>query len=149
MNFNLANKDFWAGLSLIVIGAGSLLIARDYPMGTALRMGAGYFPVVLSALLVMFGVILLMRATVSTDSIKGAWSPRALIALPIALALFGALVDRAGFIPAMFVLIFGSALAGREFKLLEVLALAVGLTAVCVAVFIWGLGLPYPLIVGL
>ena len=149
MNFNLANKDFWAGLSLIVIGAGSLLIARDYPMGTALRMGAGYFPVVLSALLVMFGVMLLMRATVSTDSIKGAWSPRALIALPIALALFGALVDRAGFIPAMFVLIFGSALAGREFKLLEVLALAVGLTAVCVAVFIWGLGLPYPLIVGL
>ena len=83
-----------------------------------------------------------------TDSIKGGWSLRALIALPLSLALFGVLLDRAGFIPALFVLVFGSALAGHEFKLLEVLALAAGLTVMCVAVFIYGLGLPYPLIAG-
>ena len=142
---NTANKDFWAGLSLIVIGAVSLFIASGYPMGTSLRMGAGYFPVVLSALLVLFGVTLILRAMASADSITGTWSLRALVILPLALVLFGLLVDRAGFIPAMFVLIFGSALAGSEFRLVEVLALAVGLTAVCVAVFIWGLGLPLSL----
>ena len=146
---NVANKDFWAGLSLIVIGAVAFVLALGYPMGTTLRMGAGYFPTVLSAILILFGVVLMLRALASTDSIKGTWSLRALIALPAALALFGFLLERAGFVPAMFVLIFGSALAGPEFKLLEVLALAAGLTAVCVAVFIWGLGLPYPLIVGL
>jgi len=45
-------------------------------------------------------------------------------------------------------LIFGSAAAGREFKFFEVSVLTVLLTALSVAVFIWGLGLPYPLIKG-
>jgi putative tricarboxylic transport membrane protein len=51
-------------------------------------------------------------------------------------------------VPALIVLIFGSASAGSEFKLIEVLLLAIGLTAFCVALFIWALGLPYPLLVG-
>ena len=46
------------------------------------------------------------------------------------------------------VLIFGSAAAGTEFKFVEVLLLSVLLTAFSVALFIWGLGLPYPLIIG-
>ena len=66
----------------------------------------------------------------------------------LVLVLFGLLMEHAGFIPALIVLIFGSAAAGTEFKPLEVLLLAVGLTAFCVVLFIWGLGLPYPLLVG-
>ena len=46
------------------------------------------------------------------------------------------------------VLIFGSAAAGRQVKFVEVLLLTVILTGLSVAVFIWGLGLPYPLIIG-
>jgi hypothetical protein len=57
-------------------------------------------------------------------------------------------MEHAGFIPALLVLIFGSAAAGTEFKLVEVLLLAVGLTAFSVALFIYGLGLPYPLLTG-
>ena len=59
--------------------------------------------------------------------------------------LFGILMTYGGFVPALIVLIFGSALASDEFNLLEVVLLTVGLTIGCVAVFIWGLGLPYPL----
>ncbi len=76
------------------------------------------------------------------------WSLRALIVLPLSLVLFGLLMEHAGFIPALLVLIFGSAAAGTEFKLVEVLLLAVGLTAFSVALFIYGLGLPYPLLTG-
>jgi hypothetical protein len=57
-------------------------------------------------------------------------------------------MEHAGFIPALVVLIFGSALAGKEFKFVEVLLLAIGLTVFSVALFIWGLGLPYPLLLG-
>jgi predicted PurR-regulated permease PerM len=46
------------------------------------------------------------------------------------------------------VLIFGSASAGRDFKFVEILLLTVILTGLSVAIFIWGLGLPYPLIKG-
>ena len=69
-----------------------------------------------------------------------------MIALPLAFVLFGVLMTYAGFVPALLVLIFGSALASPQFKLVEVVLLSVLLTALSVALFVWGLGLPYPLI---
>jgi hypothetical protein len=71
---------------------------------------------------------------------------RALIVLPLAMILFGVLMEQAGFVPAIAALAVGSAAAGRQFRLLEVLLLAAFLTAASVAIFVWGLGLPYPLI---
>jgi hypothetical protein len=68
--------------------------------------------------------------------------------LPTVTVLFGVLMERGGFIPALAVLVFGSAAAGREFKWSEVLLLTLFLTLLSVALFIWGLGLPYPLIKG-
>jgi hypothetical protein len=142
------NKDFWAGVMLIGTGAAAIVIARDYAFGTALRMGPGYFPSVLGGLLVLFGLYLVAAGLRHHVRIEGNWSLRALIVLPLSLVLFGLLMERAGFVPALMVLIVGSAAAGSEFRLIEVLLLAVGLTAFCVALFIWGLGLPYPLLVG-
>ena len=54
-------KDFWTGVLFFGVGAAAFLIARTYSFGTASRMGAGYFPAVLSALLMFFGVLLLLR----------------------------------------------------------------------------------------
>jgi hypothetical protein len=144
----LNNKDFWAGLMLIAIGAAAVLIARNYPFGTALRMGPGYFPIVLGGLLILFGVYMLASGLRQPQEIPGTWSLRALIILPLSLVLFGVLMERAGFVPAMLVLIFGSATASTEFRLVEVLLFSIGLTALSVVVFVWALGLPYPLLVG-
>jgi uncharacterized membrane protein len=145
----LNNKDVWAGLMLIGIGAAAVLIARNYPFGTALRMGPGYFPVILGGLLIVFGLAILAYGLRTREKIAGSWSLRALIILPLSLVLFGVLMEHAGFVPAMMVLIFGSATASTEFKFAEVLLFSIGLTALSVAVFVWGLGLPYPLITGL
>jgi uncharacterized membrane protein len=142
------NRDFWAGAMLIVTGAAAIFIARDYAFGTALRMGPGYFPSVLGGLMILFGVYLVAAGLRSNEKIEGGWSLRALVVLPLSLVLFGILMDKAGFVPALLVLIVGSAAASTEFRLLESLLLAVGLTAFAVVLFIWGLGLPYPLIVG-
>jgi hypothetical protein len=143
------SKDFWSGVMLIAIGAAAVFMARDYPFGTALRMGAGFFPVVLGVILMLFVLFFAARGLSSTVKIEGNWSPRALIVLPLAFVLFGLLMEHAGFIPAMLALLIGSAAAGTEFRIGEVLALSVVLTAMCVALFIWALGLPYPLIVGM
>jgi Tripartite tricarboxylate transporter TctB family len=143
------SKDFWSGMMLIAIGAVAVFIARDYPFGTALRMGAGFFPVVLGIVLVLFGLYFVVRGLHDSAKIEGSWSIRALIVLPLAFVAFGVLMERAGFVPAMLALTLGSAAAGREFRIGEVLALSVLLTALCVALFIFALGLPYPLIVGM
>jgi len=143
------NKDFWAGVMLIGTGAVSMIVARNYSFGTSLRMGPGYFPSVLGGLLVLFGLYLVVVGLRRNEKMEGNWSLRALVVLPLSLVLFGLLMEYAGFVPALLALIFGSAAAGSEFKLGEVLLLSIGLTIACVALFIWGLQLPYPLLVGI
>jgi Tripartite tricarboxylate transporter TctB family len=142
-------KDCWGGLMLIAIGVAAIAIARNYPFGTALRMGPGYVPIVLGAILIAFGVSLLGAALRGGEKIAGGWSLRALVMLPLALILFGLLMEHGGFVPAMLVLVFASAAASAEFKFIDALLLSLGLTALSVVVFVWLLGLPYPLIAGL
>jgi hypothetical protein len=142
------HQDVWAGLLLIGTGAAALVLARGYPAGTVLRMGPGYFPRVLGGILVLFGLYVAITGLRRGGRIPGGWSPRALVVLPLAMVLFGLLVERAGFVPALVVLVVGSAAAGREFRLGEVVLLTAVLTALSVAVFAWGLGLPYPLFRG-
>ena len=143
------NKDFYAGLLFIVTGAGSMFIARDYPFGSALRMGPGYFPSVLGGILVAFGIYVAAKGIRTPEKLDHNWSLRALIVLPLATVLFGFLMEETGFIPAMIVLIFAAAAAGRQFKIGEVLLLTIAMTVACVGVFIYGLGLPYQLLKGL
>jgi len=142
------NKDFWAGIMLIATGAASFLIARNYPFGSTTRMGPGYFPSMLGGILALFGLYVMATGLRTGEKIALHCSLRALIVLPLALVGFGILMTYAGFIPALALLIFGSAFAGREFKFVEVLLLTLILTGLSVAIYIWGLGLPYPLIKG-
>jgi len=146
----LERKDFWSGVMLIVFGAGAIFIARNYPFGSSLRMGPGYFPTVLGALLIAFGMVIGAKGARSdAEKLEESWSLRALIVLPLALVAFGLLIDRAGFIPAMLALIVGSAAASKQSRPVEVALFALFLTGMCVAVFIWALGLPYELITGI
>jgi hypothetical protein len=142
------SKDVWAGAMFIAVGGGAMFVARGYAFGSALRMGPGFFPTLLGAILVLFGVYILARALRRREPIEARVSLRALVVLTLSLVSFGVLMRHAGFIPALVVLAFGSAAAGKEFKLVEVLLLTLGLTGLSVAIFIWGLGLPYPLVKG-
>ncbi len=149
MKFELRkNRDFWAGMMLIGIGAAAIFIARGYRFGSALRMGPGFFPTILSGILIVFGVCITAVGLRSGEKIQGSVSLRALVLLPFSLVLFGILMDLAGFIPALAALVFVSAASGREFKFIEVLTLTALLTLASWALFIWGLGLPYPLLKG-
>jgi len=142
------NKDFWAGMMFLWTGFGAMFIARNYLFGSTLRMGPGYFPMILSGILILFGIYVTVRGLRNNEKIQGNWSIRALIVLPLSIVTFGILVNLVGFVPALVALIFLSAASGSEFKLIEVLLLTVLLTVLSVVVFIWGLGLPYPLLKG-
>ena len=58
-------KDFWAGLMFAGFGLGFMLVAFNYPMGSAVRMGPAYFPTVLGGLLAVLGAVIFVRAFVS------------------------------------------------------------------------------------
>lgn len=149
MKFDLVNnKDFLAGLLMLAVGAGGFYMALDYPFGSTLRMGPGYFPRVLAGILMTFGAFVLIRGILTSEKVKGTWGWKPLAFITVALVAFGFIMDRWGLIPALVVLFFVSALGGHEFKWKEIVILTVAMSAFAVGVFVYGLGLPYPLIQG-
>ncbi|MGQ9694921.1 MAG: tripartite tricarboxylate transporter TctB family protein [Thermodesulfobacteriota bacterium] len=142
----LANRDFWGGIMLIMIGTGAVFIARDYHFGSVLHMGPGFFPTMLGIILTSFGLTIMIKGLMKGEKVRGVVSLRALIILLLSLILFGFLVERVGFVPALGALVFCSAYASKEFKFLEVFLLIGALILLSISLFIWGLGLPFSLI---
>lgn len=142
------NKDFLAGLLFIVIGSLAVFIARDYPMGEAARMGPGYFPTVLGGILFLFGVYFTIRGIRFAEKVTGKWAWRPLALIAVAILSFGFLMERIGLAPTLVVLFFVSAAAGPDFRFKEVVLLTGLMGAAAVAIFIYGLRLPYPIFGG-
>ena len=140
-----SNRDFLAGLLFIVFGVLTLFFARDYPIGITARMGPGYFPMVLGGLLCLFGLVVMIRGMRAGVPVRGAWGWRPLGLITLSIVIFGFSMEKLGLVPALMLLFFVAALAGREFRFKEVLLLAVLMSAFAAAVFVYGLQLPYPL----
>jgi Tripartite tricarboxylate transporter TctB family len=140
-------KDFWTGVIYVLFGGIAFWIARDYGFGTASRMGPGYFPTVLSALLVAIGVISLVRSFIVPAEPLGQFAIKAGFLIILATALFGILINRAGLIVALLALVLISAAASEKFRFdwKATVGLLV-LIAFCALVFVKGLGVPMPLI---
>jgi len=140
-------KDFWTGIIYLVFGGFAFWIARDYGMGTASRMGPGYFPTVLSGLLMLFGVIAIVRSFIVPGEPIGKFAWKAAVLVLLATLLFGFLIIRGGLIAALLALVLVSASASDKFKFDWKAALGLGLlVAFCSLVFVKGLGVPMPLL---
>jgi len=139
-------KDFWTGLIYLAVGAGVIFIGRNYSVGTASRMGPGYFPLALAGLLILFGLVAVVRSfLVQGEPIRAfAWKP--LVLVLVGTALFGALIGTLGLIIALLALVLTSAAASEKFRFDWRAALGlVALIAFCSLVFVKGLGVPMPL----
>ena len=148
MKLSIKNQeDFWAGLMFIGFGVLAIVVARDYPMGSAMRMGPGYFPTWLGGIMILLGLGLALRATRVAGIGIGPWGWRPLIVLSIAFLVYGLLMEtfNVGFIPSLIAVIVVSSFAGREFRPVELALLTAVLVAGAVGLFIYGLELPYPL----
>lgn len=143
------NRDFLAGLLFIAIGIVAVVVAlRDYPMGTAMRMGPAYFPAVLGGILILLGAWVAARGLRSGEKVKGEWGLKPLFLIVLAIVLFGFLMSRWGLVPALVAVFVVSAAAGREFRWKEVLVLTAVMSAFAVVVLLHVLKIPYPLIGG-
>lgn len=136
-------KDLLGGLLLIAIGGYFCIEAwLNLRMGTALRMGPGYFPFGVGLIVILFGAIVFAGAFREPDASFGPIPWRAIVLISIAPVIFGLTVRGAGLVPSMAVSVFAAAYASRRMGLVMALALAAGLTLFCVVVFQIALGLP-------
>jgi len=139
-------RDVLSGLMLMGFGATALAIARNYRMGTAFRMGPGYFPVMLSGLLIAIGLAVMLSAFWSSREAlpKIAWRP--LLVVTAATVLFGLLIDNAGLLLATLLMVLASRLARPGYPWAETVILAAALSAICAAIFYFGLRVQMPLL---
>lgn len=141
----LANhKDFWSGILFIGFGLGFLLLSPRYGIGTPSKMGPGFFPMLLGGLLILIGIVTTVRSfrgpVIRID--RMALGPLFLVAVSV--VLFGLTVEWAGAAIAMILLGLIASLASPAFTLKSRIAVSVILTAFSIVVFIWGLGMPVP-----
>ena len=141
-----STKDFWSGLIYIFFGLSAIVIAREYGMGTALKMGAAYFPTLLGGLLIIIGAISVIRGFVIRGAPVGAFAFKGLLMVVGATLLFGLTVRGVGLAIALPVSVILSAAASSRFGWKPTMLLAAGLTLFCVLVFVKGLGIPLPVI---
>ncbi len=139
-------KDFWTGVIFVAFGAAGVLLAREYPFGTSFKMGPGYFPTVLGALLAGVGLLIVLRGLIRSGTAVGAFAYRELVLVLLGTVLFGLVLRGAGLIVAVLLVVGVSAHASRKFRWGPTVALAVGMAAFCVLVFIKALGMPIPML---
>lgn len=141
-------KNIVASGTLLAVGIGfgiSSIFTMD--VGSALRMGPGYFPLILSIVITVIGVVIGIKALRDTEAFHPQIAPlRALIAIIVAPILFGLTVRGLGFVPAVALTSLSVATAATGQRRLVVLAITLGITVFCLAVFYYGLGLPVRLI---
>jgi hypothetical protein len=129
-------------------GFGALFVAwslTHYAMGSAVRMGPGYFPVVLGGLLVLLGAGILVKSLAIDGPKVAAFHFRPLLLVALAVVAYGYLMKPGGLVVATAAAVFIGALAGNEFKWKEVLVVAAVLVIFSWLVFVKGLTLPFPL----
>jgi hypothetical protein len=138
-------RDFWAGLLYLIIGVAALYMAGDYEMGTAISMGPGYFPKVLSGLLVLIGAISLIRSFIVEGEPLQGFAFSKIIFVTLSIVAFALLVEGAGLAIAVIAVFFISALASKFFNWKFTLGIALGAAVFCSLVFVKGLGIPLPI----
>jgi hypothetical protein len=141
-------EDILAGLIFIGFGAAFGYAASGYELGTAFRMGPGYFPLVLAGVLALIGAGIVAKGVTAAAS-EGDLGPvpwRAVLLLIAALVFFGASIKGLGLAASVFGAGLLSAFASRQNGPLSALAIASALTLLCLVVFHWGLGLSVPVI---
>ena len=140
-------KDFWAGVMFTAMGAAFAIIVKvyEYPMGTASRMGAGYFPFLLGIVMAVLGLIIIAQALLTSGGpiSKFAWRP--LFWVLGAFVIFGLTAKLLGLVIAILLLVVISSYGGHEHRWKEAIISSIILAASSIAVFVYGLKLPFPI----
>lgn len=138
-------KDFWAGVLFVLTGIAAIVIGSRYNLGTAARMGPGYFPRILGMLLIVLGGILALRALRTNGPAIPAWRWRPTLVVLGSVVLFGLIVNRVGLALSTVILIVLASAASTELRWKEALVSGLLLATLAVGVFIIGLKLQLPI----
>lgn len=144
-SYSFDRTDAAAGAVFIAFGLFFGVKSLGLELGTAFRMGPGFFPLVLAAVLILFGGLILFNALKAKPGAEppGVIAWRGLLFILPAPVFFGLTVRGLGFVPSIFLTTLVAGLASLKMKPLNALGLAVAVTIFSTLVFSYALGLPF------
>ncbi len=144
----LRNKqDFWSGVMFIILGIAFALGSTQYSMGTAARMGPGYFPFWLGVIMAALGLLVLlssMRGKAEKVDIAP-FDFKILAIITVSQLAFAAALRPLGLIISIVLLVLISSYASHEHRLKSSIINAIFLTILCYFSFVAGLKLVFPI----
>ena len=141
------SMDYYGGALMILIGLAAVYVGTRYQLGTLARMGPGFFPTAVGAILAAIGLAIALGARPAAVE-AGAHSPfdwRAWGGIIGGTVAFIVLGEYGGLVPATFAIVFISAMGDRDTSLKQAFWLAAGMVAIAVVVFWWALQLQFDL----
>lgn len=141
-------RDVVGGVLVVAIGFGFFMVGRELETGTSFRMGPGYFPTILSFLMMGLGAVMagLALRKPPEEGALGQVPWRGIILVIGATVFFGLTLRGIGLAPAVLIVVLATAWASRYASLRASVPLALGLAAFCTFLFVRALGLPLPLV---
>jgi hypothetical protein len=140
-------KDFLTGALFLGFGAGAMVLSAGLTIGTAAKMGPGYFPFALGAFLIVLGAVLLLRSVTAAAGLHEwpALRLRPLAIVLLSVVLFGQLLRPLGLLLSTVGLVVLASRASHEFRWPEALLNAAVLVAIVLVVFVYFLEFQIPI----
>jgi putative tricarboxylic transport membrane protein len=138
-------QDFVGGLAVIGVAAFAVWQGWNLPLGTLGGMGPGMLPKGLAVLLAALGALLLFNAVTDRGTRLERWALRGPLFVLGGIVAFGETVRPGGLLVAGPLAIIIAACASSEARWLETIVFSVIMTAFCIGLFKFALGLPIPL----
>jgi hypothetical protein len=139
-------KEFGSGCLFAGFGLAAVLIGASYPVGTAARMGPGYFPRGLGIILIAMGLVLIVKSFRSTGARIAIKDLRPLLIVLGSVVVFGLAVVPLGLVVATILMIVVASTASHEFRWKEASIASVLLAVFVVVAFGYGLKLQLPIL---
>ncbi|HEY8578775.1 MAG TPA: tripartite tricarboxylate transporter TctB family protein [Beijerinckiaceae bacterium] len=137
-------QDFGASVVFIVIGVIGVWFGGELNYGSAARMGPGFFPVILSWLVIAVGLVIGLRALALDGPAIERPQMRPILAICAAILLFALLIETIGLALTSAVTILVASLARADTRWRDTLILAFVLSIALVLLFVYALGQAMP-----
>ncbi len=141
-----SQKDFASGLMFVLVGFGFSWVARGYSMGTAAKMGPGYFPFWLGIVLALLGALVLWGSLSSKkeEDQLARWDIKSLLWILGAVVLFGLMLKPLGMVLSVLALVLVSSMASHEFSWKGAILNSIILVLISMGAFVYGINLQMP-----
>ena len=144
LTFDKANA--LCGALFVLAGLFFAIQSLGLELGTAFRMGPGYFPLFLAGLLILFGLVIVVQATQVEGEPIGPIAWRGSLFILPAPVFFGLTVRGLGFAVSLFLTALLASFASVKMRPAPAVVLSALLTLFSVGVFSYALGLPFRLV---